>query len=80
MKTIRILKSIALNVEADSLVKVTEKQLKLLENYKDFYILVEDEEQETEDEEQETEDEEQETEETKSEVKKPKIKKAEAKK
>ena len=73
MKTIRILKSIALNVEADSLVKVTEKQLKLLENYKDFYILVEDEEQETEDEEQETE-------ETKSEVKKPKIKKAEAKK
>lgn len=61
MKTIRILKSIALNVEADSLVKVTEKQLKLLENYKDFYILVEDEE-------------------PKSEVKKPKLKKAEAKK
>lgn len=66
MMTIRILKSIALNVEADSLVKVTEKQLKLLENYKDFYILVEDEEQETEDEEQE--------------AKTPKIKKAEAKK
>lgn len=66
MKTIRILKSIALNVEADSLVKVTEKQLKLLENYKDFYVLVEGEEPEAK--------------EPKSEVKKPKIKKAEAKK
>ena len=66
MKTIRILKSIALNVEAESLVKVTEKQLKLLENYKDFYILVEDEEQEAK--------------EPKSEVKKPKIKKEESKK
>ena len=66
MKTIRILKSIALNVEADSLVKVTEKQLKLLENYKDFYILVEDEEQEVKT--------------PKSEVKKPKIKKEESKK
>lgn len=66
MKTIKITKEIALTVQKDSIVKVDKKQLELLANYKDCYILVEDEEQEAK--------------EPKSEVKKPKIKKAEAKK
>lgn len=46
MKTIKITKEIALTVQKGSIVKVDKKQLELLANYKDCYILVEDEEQE----------------------------------
>lgn len=44
METIKITKEIALTVQKDSIVKVDKKQLELLSNYKDCYILVEDEE------------------------------------
>ena len=44
METIKITKEIALTVQKDSIVKVDKKQLELLANYKDCYILVEDEE------------------------------------
>ena len=44
METIKITKEIALTVQKDSIVKVDKKQLELLSNFKDHYVLVEDEE------------------------------------
>lgn len=44
METIKILKRIALTVEKDSIVKIDKKQLELLDNYKDYFILTEGEE------------------------------------
>lgn len=44
METIKILKRIALTVEKDSIVKIDKKQLELLDNYKDYFILAEGEE------------------------------------